>query len=58
MLLHSIPNPIVPFRSIATLAFSQRTFSAVCFTYPCEVFTPLELCHPSTFRFSIYVYYS
>ena len=43
MLLHSIPNPIVPFRSIATLAFSHRTFFSGMLYLPLRSVYPIGI---------------
>jgi hypothetical protein len=43
MLLHSIPKPIVSFRSIATLAFSHRTFFSGMLYLPLRSVYPIGI---------------
>jgi hypothetical protein len=51
MLLHSIPNPIVPFRSIATLAFSHRTFFSGMLYLPLRSVYPIGIVPPINIPF-------
>lgn len=51
MLLHSIPNPIVSFRSIATLAFSFRTFFSGMLYLPLRLVYPIGIVPPINLPF-------